>query len=209
MAPFRFYCPCPQSILMESDTSQVGQQCQCPTCGLQFIVPNPAPSQAAAPGPPPGYEGHPQGAATAGHQRAAMPGHVHDAQPYDPHAHYTHQQVGPDNPLAEIHVADGPPPEVDLESPAEDPNRIVTVICPNGCELETPMSMIGTDAMCPQCNAQFRLRYEDTLEYKEEQEREKERREQQFSESALKWAIVMAVLVGIAIIGMFVMVALR
>ena len=207
MAPFRFYCPCPRNILMESDTAQVGQQCQCPTCGLQFIVPSPDPNQAAA-GPQVGYGGYPQGM-----PGQAAPPYAPPPQQYVPPAQPAHGYdpgyVGPPPGTAEIHVADAAGPEFDLENPQDDPNRVVTVICPNGCELETPMSMIGTDAMCPECNAQFRLRYEDTVEYKEEQQREKERREQQFSESALKWAIVMAVLVGIAIIGMFVMVALR
>ncbi len=46
MAPFKFYCPCPQSIMLESDTSQVGQQCQCPTCGMLFVVPDPNPAAA-------------------------------------------------------------------------------------------------------------------------------------------------------------------
>lgn len=222
MAPFKFYCPCPQSILLESDTSQVGQQCQCPTCGMLFLVPSPQPTQAEVqpgygPGPvQPGYGGMPLQQPGYGQQPgfpnvAAGPtipvGPIGPAGSRGPSG-----AIGPAGPVigASLDVGSGPAPGggFDLGAPQDDPNRIVTVICPSGCELETPMDMIGTDAMCPQCNAQFRLRYEDTLEYKQEREAEKERRAHQFSESALKWAIVMAVLIGIGIVGMFVMIAL-
>jgi len=206
MAPFRFYCPCPRNILMESDTSQVGQQCLCPTCGLQFIVPHPDPNLAAA-GQMAGYGSYPPASGQVAPPYAPPPQPY--APPPPPGQAYVPGYAAPPPAVAEIHVPSPPAPEFDLTNPQDDPNRVVTVICPTGCELETPMSMIGTDAMCPQCNVQFRLRYEDTLEYKEEQEREKQRREEQFSQNALKWAIITAVLVGIAIIGMFVMVAMR
>ena len=210
MAPFKFYCPCPQSIMLESDTSQAGQQCQCPTCGLMFVVPSPDPAHAA---PQQGYTGPQQGygyGQPAGYDPGPNiqvgPG---AGQPYIPDPGYGGQAVGPIGPVV---GEAGPAANDEFQfggQPQDDPNRIVTVICPNGCELETPMEMIGTDAMCPQCNAQFRLRYEDTLEYKQERAEEKERREHAFSENALKWAIALAVIIGLGIIGMFVMIAIR
>jgi DNA-directed RNA polymerase subunit RPC12/RpoP len=36
-----FQFTCPQGHLLEGDESQAGQQCQCPTCGMLFIIPHP------------------------------------------------------------------------------------------------------------------------------------------------------------------------
>ena len=58
--------------------------------------------------------------------------------------------------------------------------------------------------MCPHCSAQFRLRFEDSLEYKEEKKKESQRRETAFGRSALKWAIMLAVLVGVGLIGLII-----
>jgi hypothetical protein len=86
--------------------------------------------------------------------------------------------------------------------PAED--RIVHLLCPNGHELETPLSIVGSDAMCPECSAEFRLRYEDSREYKEEKWKERERREAAFGSKALHWAIVTAALVTLLLLGLIV-----
>ena len=94
--------------------------------------------------------------------------------------------------------------DIDLEK-KEDPNRIIHIICPEGHELPTPMSMVGQDAMCPHCNVLFRLRYEDSKESKIEREEEAERREIAFGDSALRWAIVAAVVIGCGLVGLIVM----
>lgn len=36
-----FQFQCPQGHLLEVDESQVGQQCQCPMCGVTFVIPAP------------------------------------------------------------------------------------------------------------------------------------------------------------------------
>ena len=36
-----FQFQCPQGHLLEGDESQAGQQCQCPECGMLFIIPAP------------------------------------------------------------------------------------------------------------------------------------------------------------------------
>jgi hypothetical protein len=50
-----FQFQCPQGHLLEGDESQAGQTCQCPTCGMAFIIPVPLTAPAAAawvdPGP--------------------------------------------------------------------------------------------------------------------------------------------------------------
>lgn len=56
-----FQFQCPQGHLLEGDESQAEQQCQCPTCGMLFIIPQPigAPAAATAPAFVPG--GQPDG----------------------------------------------------------------------------------------------------------------------------------------------------
>lgn len=97
----------------------------------------------------------------------------------------------------------------DAGPPEEDPDRIVHILCPNGHELETPMSMVDSDAMCPHCQVQFRLRYEDSLEYKEQKAQEREHREAAFGRKALQWAIVTAALVVIGLLVMIVVSATK
>ena len=36
-----FQFQCPQGHLLEADESQVAQQCQCPLCGVMFVIPEP------------------------------------------------------------------------------------------------------------------------------------------------------------------------
>lgn len=91
---------------------------------------------------------------------------------------------------------------LDVQGQKEDPDRIIHILCPEGHELPTPVSMVNTDAMCPHCGTLFRLRYQDSKEAKEERQRERERREQRFGKKALNMAIVAAVLVVLGILGM-------
>jgi uncharacterized Zn finger protein (UPF0148 family) len=106
-----------------------------------------------------------------------------------------------------------PPPEPATEPQAkspeapeaqDDPDRIVHILCPNGHELETPMSMVGSDAMCPHCSAEFHLRHEDSREYREEKAKQRELREANFDRKALQWAIVAAALVILGLLWLIV-----
>jgi hypothetical protein len=108
--------------------------------------------------------------------------------PFDPHA------------AAPPEIAPGAPSPAEPAAPEPEDPKIVRILCPNNHELHTPLDMVGQDAMCPQCNVQFRLRYEDSLEYKEEKKKAQARREQRFSNAALKWAIVAATIVVLSII---------
>jgi hypothetical protein len=93
-----------------------------------------------------------------------------------------------------------PPAEA---APAEE--RVVRILCPNRHELHTPMEMIGMEALCPQCNAQFLLRYEDSLEYIEERQSARQRRDEAFNKAALKYSIIAAVVIVLALIVMIAM----
>jgi hypothetical protein len=60
--------------------------------------------------------------------------------------------------------------------------------------------MLGQDALCPYCQIQFRLRYEDSLEYRKEQAEEIERRERRLAKLWLQWSIGIAVVVVLGVI---------
>ncbi|MGE0607379.1 MAG: hypothetical protein AB7O62_09820 [Pirellulales bacterium] len=182
--PFQFLCP--QGHLLEGIESQMGQQCNCPVCGSAFIVPviEAPPAAAIAPSPthsPPAHQPPPP---------AAAPEVVIDVRPPE---------------VTEAPPAEPEPAPPAEEPPKEDPNRIVRIPCPKGHELHTPMSMIGQDAMCPECGEQFNLRYENSVEGIEERELARQAREEKINKIILRSAIGAAIVVGLAIVTMIIL----
>jgi len=198
--PFQFMCP--QGHLLEGHESQMGQQVQCPLCGTHLIVPVVGPSGAAAPSSPE----YPQ---------PPMPGvwpdvHPGAPQPYGQPAPPEAPPVIEQFPVIQEPPASPPPPAADPEpEPEEQEPKTVRILCPNGHELHTPMEMIGMQAACPECNAEFLLRYEDSLEYIEKKKAAREKRDQAFNEAALKWSIAAAVIVFVALVTMMVLASMR
>lgn len=194
--PFQFMCP--QGHLLEGHESQMGQQVQCPVCGTLLIVPvvGPQPQSAA----PPQYN------APASAGWPAPPGPAVYQQPAAPVAE---PEVFPgiqETATAPAEPTPEPTPEPEPE-PAEP--QIVRILCPNGHELHTPMDMIGMQAACPECNAEFLLRYEDSLEYIEKKRAARQERDEEFNQAALKWSIVAAVVVFVALITMMIVSSMR
>jgi len=162
---FQFLCP--SGHLLEGDVTQAGQQCTCPTCGMLFIIPSPpaAPTASEPPSPEP------------------------PAGEFDLNAGFA----------PGIQSVDTAPDEGPVEAPF-DPDGpgddgMLHIPCPNGHELETPVEMLDQDVLCPICNEPFRLRRQDSVEFKRQKEREREARERRFGETWFRWAIVMAVVV--------------
>ena len=102
-----------------------------------------------------------------------------------------------------------PAEEAKPAEPEKKEPRIVRIPCPQGHELQTPMDMVNQDVLCPICNTQFHLRYEDSIEFKEEQAELRRRKAEQLNQAALKWSIIAAVVVVLGIIGMILYLALR
>lgn len=122
---------------------------------------------------------------------------------------------GPTNETPPSQAAAGSP---GASAPAEEPKpaepekkepRIVRIPCPQGHELQTPMDMVNQDVLCPICNTQFHLRYEDSIEFKEEQAELRRQKAEQLNQAALKWSIIAAVVVVVGILGMILYLVLR
>jgi hypothetical protein len=85
------------------------------------------------------------------------------------------------------------------------------ILCPKGHEVQTPAEMLGTKAQCPYCNAVMELKVENSVEHRDELERQRrvnEQRQQMREEAQgrfwLKIAIFVVVLAVGGLIGAFV-----
>lgn len=188
-------------------------------------VPNPFPGYpggyAPPGGPMPGY-GQPQGiygqpqfeqpfsggptlpvgpSPEAGSPQGASPGFpvIQTEPPAEPAA----PTATPEQPAPPATEAAAPPAEE-----AKEP-RIVRIPCPNGHELQTPMDMVNQEVLCPICGTQFHLRYEDSLEFKEEQAELRRRKAENLNYAAMKWSIIAAVVIVLVILGMIIYMAVR
>jgi DNA-directed RNA polymerase subunit M/transcription elongation factor TFIIS len=164
---FQFQCPHCGNIL-QGEESQGGTQCQCPICHNAFIIPMPA-----APASPAVFPG-PTDATTD----------VPAIGPREPAPSVPQINIGGSAPPA--------PPPAAFET--KDPD-LLHIPCPECKEvLETPVEMLDQDVMCPHCQAQFRLRRRDSLEFKRKKKQELEIRERKASRAWLNWAIVAVIL---------------
>ncbi len=105
-------------------------------------------------------------------------------------------------------VAPSPEAPAPAELPAQTP-KMLHIPCPSGHVLETPEDMVGQDALCPFCNAQFRLRFDDSLERRREKELEEERRQARAARAWLNWSIAAAAVVVLGVILLFAIAASR
>jgi hypothetical protein len=174
-----FQFQCPQGHLLSGDESQAGQQCHCPTCGMLFIIPQPIVAPAAASAG--AYDHANRWGAIAGESGAAAPAEVPAFVP-----------GGSSSPAATLAAT----------APAEP--ELLHIPCPNGHELETPVDMLEQEVLCPQCNAQFRLRRKNSVEYKKKKELEEHVRLEKIGSLWLTWAIVAVVVVVLGLIGLIV-----
>lgn len=109
---------------------------------------------------------------------------------------------------AEQAVSAQPAEEAKPEPPPEKQEpRIVRIPCPQGHELQTPMDMVAQDVLCPICSTQFHLRYEDSIEFKEEQAELQRRKAERVNQAALKWSIGAAIVVVLGILTMIIYLA--
>ena len=135
-----FQFECPNGHLLEGTPDQAGQQCHCPSCGMLFLIPEPAEAPAEE--------------AWAGGVPAAAP--------------------------------------IVSEAPSSKPLHIP---CPKGHELETPLDMLDTEVLCPECNTRFTLRRKNSKEFKKAQAEAMREKEAKLSDVWLKVAIFIAIVI--------------
>ncbi len=83
--------------------------------------------------------------------------------------------------------------------------RMLHIPCPNGHELETPEDMLGQEVLCPHCNAQFKLRERDSVEFRRQRAAEFERIHRRKGKNWMNWAIALGVIVVLGVLGMIIM----
>jgi len=167
---FQFLCP--RGHILQTEESMVGQCCKCPYCESEFVVPQPA--------------GTGEQAAEPWEEDVSSP--VFD-EPDEAGLPLVRGGVGTDDPSAVAAVL-----------PSPDTQPMLHLLCPQGHQLETPREMLGEDAMCPYCQTVFRLRFEDSLEYRRQKDEERQRREQKLGRAWLHWSIAAAVVVVLGVI---------
>jgi len=186
---FQFLCP--QGHLLQGEESQAGQQCKCPTCGTLFLIPHPAgPAVPSSSEPSPG------------------PGGLGQAPPPAPPADPPSDSTAEEFPGIQTEAGPGRSAigaaEPGVSLPTDGTPDVVHIACPSGHELETPREMLGQVAMCPYCQVQFELRWEESVEYRRRKAEELERKQAKVARMWLQWSITAAVLVVLGLILMIV-----
>jgi hypothetical protein len=156
---FQFLCP--QGHLLQGEEEHMGMQCECPQCGMAFIIPTVEHS---------GYA--PQPNATGGADPALDLAPLPETDPIPELAPMPDMLGSPEHVAAagaqqgqSVRQMDFNEPGVaDLDDVAAS-ESLLHIPCPNGHELETPLDMIGQRAKCPHCGVEFRLRREKSIEF--------------------------------------------
>ncbi len=157
--------------------------------------------------PWPGQEPAPGQPAFSGGPAVVQPDGMASAAPPAPFTDFQVQTEPAPTPVEAAAVA-APAEEPKPEPPPEKQEpRIVRIPCPQGHELQTPMDMVQQDVLCPICNTQFHLRYEDSIEFKEEQAELRRLKAERMNQVALKWSIGAAIAVVLLIAGMMIYLA--
>ena len=222
-----FQFQCPHGHLLEGEPEQAGQQCHCPVCGILFIIPAPIHHSSATPpqfgppgsggaGPQPGIGPYvtPAGSSEPRFTPGWEPNVSSGSTPAFPNIHSSQPSEASDSsPGSEAATSQSgshqqgafPAFHAGGSAAAEEKEpEFVHIPCPNGHELETPLDMIGQEVLCPECNAQFKLRRKDSVEYKRQKEFEQEQRDRRIGNLWFNWAIVFAVAVVLGLILMMI-----
>lgn len=89
----------------------------------------------------------------------------------------------------------GPQQSPTFQAPAPM-SRILRIVCPRGHELPTPEDLIGTTTICPYCNAQVVVAFENSAEHRQQQQAIAKQREEESSRFGLRIAMIALLIVG-------------
>jgi hypothetical protein len=87
---------------------------------------------------------------------------------------------------------------------AQTEPTIYRILCPKGHELQTPAEMLGTKAQCPYCNAVLDLTIENSVEHREELEKQRrilEMKQRIRDEAQGRFWMTVAIIVGVLAVG--------
>jgi DNA-directed RNA polymerase subunit RPC12/RpoP len=199
---FQFMCP--QGHLLEGDESQAGHQCQCPQCGMMFLIPTPAPAPGTGPAPVlPGED-------FGGEQAVDDGGFPMPAPRFAEFGGDAASDAGPGGlGLNTASVDEEGPAGLGVELGAEAEPRVLVIPCPRGHELEVPEELLNQQVRCPTCNAKFVLLERNSLEAKKKRRAEYHQYHQKQADRWLYWAIALGVIVVIGVVAMFVLSMVR
>lgn len=159
----------------------MGMQCQCPQCGVAFIIPTIERSSASY--------GVQSGASPQSPQIELAP--LEDDPLMEPRG----AAPSPGR-LEALDVGELDTGELDAAAAGE---ALLHIPCPNGHELEVPLDMLNSRVMCPHCQVEFRLKREKSVEYIRQQEAIDRKR----AEFWFKLSIAAAAVVGVVLVIMF------
>lgn len=220
---FQFLCP--QGHLLQGEEWQAGQQSLCPYCQSLFLIPFPQGGSPAGipPGPVqggvgpygPGVQPYGPWADAPGAWPGGQPPQESFPAPRPPQEGFPgpFPQVpspgqGPwESASPEAAEPESPIISISLTAEGQPEASLLHIYCPTGHELETPREMLGQEAICPFCQVQFRLRWEDSLECRRERELEQQRHLARQGRLWMQWSIAAAVAVVIGLIIMIVIAA--
>lgn len=94
-------------------------------------------------------------------------------------------------------------PAVPDEPPLES-RKTFKIPCPNGHVNVTPAHMIGTQVVCPKCNAFYVLQLADSLEYRQVAEREAQAQAEEQAKLWLNRAVYAAIFIVVSLLGMII-----
>ncbi len=174
-----FQFQCPQGCLVQAEVAHAGMETACPSCGAAMIIP--APPSASGPGSPPAKTAKGPGVLASGR------------------ASETKRPLGPKFSLGPTGPSSSPTNLGNQATPTVDRSAtLLHIPCPNGHLLETPREMLRQQVMCPHCSATFTLREKDSEEHRIRRQIEIQGAQRKLSRAWLNFAIILAVVCGVA-----------
>lgn len=192
-----FQFQCPQGHLLEAEETDGGKTCQCPYCGLTLAIPLPAGIPSPPMVPPP-----PQVPAAPLPPVPPPPIAVPPVAPPEPPPIVGHQRRPTlDATDEELSFGESKSTETTVLDIREK-EELFHIPCPNGHELEVPREMLDETALCPHCNAQFKLQERSSVEYQRKKVIREEQKERHVSNAWLYWIVGISVVVVIFLLSL-------
>ena len=195
-----FQFQCPQGHLLEAEEMDGGKTCQCPYCGLTLAIPMPAGTPSASPPVVTPISPAPAAPVPVSPPQVGMPP---VAAPEPPPVVGRHRRPTANTSSEERSIENVESREAAVMDVAEEEEEeLFHIPCPNGHELEVPREMLDETALCPHCNAQFKLRERSSVEYQRKKVIREEQKERRVSNVWLYWIVGISVLMLIFLLGL-------